>query len=758
MPTRPQSFRLHLLAATSLLVVGTAGSLAKAADVPPNIVAIDTMEDIVVTAEKREISLQRAPLAITALSSSTLEQANIRQLSDLNTQVPGLTIAKNGGYTRVMAIRGIGFETSDNISSQPGTSFHIDGVYISGAYSLSMDLVDIERLEVLRGPQGTVFGQSATGGVINAITSRPSLDAVTGSAEAGVGTYNLYRAAASLNLPLAPTLAVRVVGNRNGHRGFARQTGLADYRLDDANRYTLKGQALWQPSDVFSLLLTGQHFDADEHGAAQKHIDDPNPDPREVTQDYPNKYRLTFTLASAAARLSLPWAEVKSLTSYQRMRNPNQVDNDRLDLASAGFYDNLKDWSNQIDAFSQELSLSAAPGSSVQWIAGIFYLYEKKHWDITEFVGTDANPVFIVPPTLPLNWPYNLDYTLDTTLRHRSYALFGQATVPVGDRLRVTAGGRYTRERMNNYTDTNHGMFGPPILQYPKFNPFTGKANVEFDLAKRNLLYASVSRGYKPGGVNYNSTPFFVGLTYRPEKVLAYEVGSKNRFFADRVTLNLAGFYYDYTDLQYQQEDPIPYQGGVSNIPKARIWGLEAEGSVAVTPALHLSANATVLDGKMPASYMALDPSAAHQATLTAAAQGYGPFDMHTILMRAQQVRNTQGNKPPKLPGFQGAVSIAYTADLSGDSLLLRADVEYRGKFNYRIFNDGVRDKVPSYTSVNLYAGYELGSNWLLALNVINLFDRSGVNSRYSNPFGRFTTSQEYIPPRQIMVTAKYSF
>jgi len=756
MSSRKSSLRSAYLAAPAIILTWGVSPSAKAQTLTAE--AAPPVDEIIVTGEKRQTSLQHAPLAITALTSEALAQANIRQLSDLNTQVPGLTIAKNGGYTRVMSIRGIGFETSDNISSQPGTSFHIDGVYISGAYSLGMDLIDVDRLEVLRGPQGTVFGQSATGGVINAITHKPSLDRVQGSVEAATGNYDLYHLTGVLNVPLTSNLAVRVVGDRFYHKGFARQTDLPDYRLDDADRYTVKAQLLWEPTDNFRLLLTGQHFEANEHGAAQKNIYDPNPNPRELTQDFPNRYKLNFTLADLTAEWSLPWAEIKSITAYQRMRNPNQVDNDRLDLASAGFYDNLKDWSNFIDAYSQEFNISSKAGSPIQWIVGAYYLHEKKTWHIVEYVGTDANPVFNLPPNLPNNWPYNLDYTLDTTLRHRSYAIFGQATVPITSRLRITAGGRYTAERMSNYTDTDHGLYGPPIYQHPKFNPVTGKINIEFDLTPRNLIYASVSRGYKPGGVNYNSTPYFVGLTYKPEQVIAYELGSKNRFLDNRATLNLAGFYYDYKNLQYQQEDPIPYQGGVSNIPKAYIYGVEAEGAFAITQKLKLSANGTFLNGRMTEDYDALDPSAAHQATLQAAALGYGPFDEYTILLRAAQVRNTKGNKPPKLPGFQGGASLSYTTDIGSDQLLLRADYSFRGHYNYRIFNDGVLDKVPSYSVVNLYGAYTFRDRWQVSLNISNLFDKAGVNSRYSNPFGRFTTSQEYIPPRQVIGSVKYSF
>ncbi len=753
--------RLQALAAVAPLALlgATGGAHAQAAAalaVQPG----TAIQDVIVTGEKREVSIQRAALAITAISDQSLKQAGIKQLSDLNAYVPGLTVAKNGGYTRVMTIRGVGFETSDNISSQPGTSFHIDGIYLAGAYSLAMDLLDLERVEILRGPQGTVFGQSATGGVINAITVRPKLGVLTGEGELSLGDYNLVKATGAVNIPVSDNVAIRAVVQRYQHTGFAVQSDLPDYRLDDADHLSERLSVLWKPTEALTFTVGGQHFRAHEHGAAQKNIDDPNPDPRRLSQDFPNKYDMEFYLGFGIAELQMPWAKLKSTTSYQWMKNPNQVDNDRLDLKSLGFYDNLKNWENDVQAVSQEFNLSSNPGSAVDWIVGAYFLWEQKTWHIVEFVGTDANPTFNLPPNLPANWPYNLDYTLDTTLNHYSYAGFGQATVHLGDRLRVTAGGRYAREVMNNFTDTDHGLYGPALHQYPRFTALTGKAEADFDITPSNMAYASVARGYKPGGVNYNSFPYFVPLIYEPESVISYEVGMKNRLFDRRGVLNLAAFYYTYQNFQYQEEDPIPYQGGVSNIPKAHIWGAEAELSLSLTDNLRLGANGTFLGGEFVGDYLALDPSRAHEATLAAAALGYGPFDAYTIGLRAQQVRNTNGNTPPKMPGFEGGVNLTYTRPLAdGAVLTARADYIYRGKYNYRIFNDSVRDVVPSYDIVNLYVEYSPpGDHWAFSLAASNLFDTAGVNSRYSNPFGRFTTSQEFIAPRQVIGTIRYRY
>ncbi|GBQ52327.1 hypothetical protein AA18895_2466 [Acetobacter ghanensis DSM 18895] len=174
--------------------------------------------DIVVTAEKKETTLQKAPLAITALTSDTLSRSNITQLIDMNGFVPGLTVANSGSFVRVVSIRGIGYEASDNLSAEPGTSFHIDGVYVVSPYALQQDFLDLQRVEVLRGPQGTVFGQSATGGIVNAITERPDTKGVHGSAQVEYGNYNLVRATGMFGMVAATGIRSLATAGIDGSR------------------------------------------------------------------------------------------------------------------------------------------------------------------------------------------------------------------------------------------------------------------------------------------------------------------------------------------------------------------------------------------------------------------------------------------------------------------------------------------------------------------------------------------------------------
>jgi iron complex outermembrane receptor protein len=198
----------------------------------------EQIADIVVVGEKRSVNLQSAPLAISAISADALRERNVVDVADLNGFVPGLTVSKSEGNERVIAIRGIGYETAQNPNSQPGVAFHIDGVYIAHVVALNQDLLDVDHVEVLRGPQGTVFGQTSTGGAINVITRKPVFDRYTGEASVSYGNYNYVRTEGTLNVPLAQNLAIRGTVQYLRHDGYGYATqvpGYSKFGLDDAD-------------------------------------------------------------------------------------------------------------------------------------------------------------------------------------------------------------------------------------------------------------------------------------------------------------------------------------------------------------------------------------------------------------------------------------------------------------------------------------------------------------------------------------------
>jgi len=277
------SVSLLAFASASAHAEDAAAAAATAAAAPA-----EGLTDIVVTAERRDVSLQQAPLSVSAITSETLKAANINDITGLNGTVPGLVVAKSGGGERIITIRGVGSETPENTNTQPGVSYHIDGVYIFNSIAASAAFIDVAQVEVLRGPQGTLFGQGSTGGTINVVSIEPSTDSVSGNVNAGYGNYNYMEGSGALNVPLSDTLAVRGAFQFTKHDGYAHATevpGTRKYDLDDQDETGWRLGAKWQPASNFSIVLNTVQFTSNTHGPAQKNSLDPNPDPGELTQD-----------------------------------------------------------------------------------------------------------------------------------------------------------------------------------------------------------------------------------------------------------------------------------------------------------------------------------------------------------------------------------------------------------------------------------------------------------------------------------------
>jgi len=707
--------------------------------------ADQTLEPVIVSAEKRELSLESAPVAITVLSGAMLDQSNSTQMADLNGSVPGLTIAKSSGFERIVSIRGIGSETPENAyTTQPGVSFHVDGVYIANTISLDQTLFDVDQIEVSRGPQATVFGQTSTGGTINLISKQPELGRYDAYVDASAGNYDLLRGRGVLNLPLGDTLALRASVQGYGHEGFATDTDIAGFRLDAADDQSGKVALLWQPQQDFSGTLTVQLYHAHHHGDEQKNILDPNPDARTVSQDYPSYFELANQLYYLNLKWELPWAELKSTSSWQVLENHIQEDGTRFDSAHLGFFDHVQPWDTWMRDLTQELSLVSHPGSFWDWTVGAFYLAQINHQYVYESSNVVAAPYLL----------YDNDGHID---RH-SYAAYAQLIAHLSAAWRLTAGARY-----------NHDAYGGPSTSYgvttnDRYSQGvpTAKLELQHDLSAAAMAYASYTRGYKPGGVNDNPGAVLVPELYRHEGINAFELGSKYHSLDGTVQLNGAAYYYDYQDMQYIADDPVPFKYGIDNIPTAQILGLELEGAyLTLENRLRIDGNLSLARGRLIGDFHTLDAKAASTIIAeTPACQFGGVYTSATCHTEvAELAPNTDGNLVPKLPQWQGSLNAGYTASLGSYRLLARLEYIYRGGFEYRIFNDGALDHVPSYDEWNVYLQLTPpGRHWNYQLGISNLFNVAGINARYTDPYGTGQTSDQYIPPRQLIGTVAYRF
>jgi len=749
-----------LYALAGLLPVASAATAQTTA--PPSVA------EVVVTAERRSSDLQTTPLAISSISSQALDASFVNEIGGLNAVVPSLEITKTSGFEQLVTIRGIGSETPENApTTVPGVSEFIDGVYIANTVSLDQTLFDIDHIEVLRGPQGALYGQSSIGGAIDIVSQQPVLNRFEGLGDVSAGTYDLFRERAAVNVPLGDDLAVRASIQKYDHDGFATDVALPGFRLDDAHDVSGKIAALWRPNSTFSATLTGQWYYADQNGAEQKNVDDPDANPRVVDQDYPAHFRLDTQLYHLNLEWDAPWAIVKSVTAYQGLDQVQKEDSSRSAFALIGAYDDVAAWNTKLANYTQEIDLLSKPGARLEWTLGAFFLNQTSKQFVAEFEGSTPHPNTTVLADVETAPPTNLAYGNQTDVSRRSVSGFGQATYHITPALRLTVGARinydaYSLDALNfaasGIDRVSHG--------YSDSQP-TGRVELDYDAAGTTLVYGSVARGYKPGGVNGTYGQDVVPVTFSPETDTAFEVGAKNALFDRTLRLNLAAYYNLYRNMQYIETDPVPFDGGMANIPSVHTYGLEGEAFyTAPNHRLHVNASLAVENGEVASNYKTLNSTTVGAVEGTAGYPCYSdPYILYApagaacaaaVEAGAEQLK---GKTPPAMPKLSGSLNTSYTFDAPGGALTPRVEYVYRGSEWARIFNVPSLDRVPAYGVVNLNLEYARTNSPLrFSIAATNLFNVAGVNSRYTDPYGSGQTSEEFIPPLQVVGTVRYGF
>jgi iron complex outermembrane recepter protein len=724
------------------------------------------LEEIVVTAERRKSDVQATPIAITALSADALEKSHIDNLADLSGFAPGLVITKTSGRETVPTIRGIGSATPENYGSTgPGVSMFVDGVYIGDSLSPGEGFFDLDHVEVMRGPQGTLYGVSSTGGAIILVGKQPTLKSFEASGDVSVGDYNYHKERASINVPIGDDLALRVSGQKLDHDGFATNTLAPGYNLDDAHTQDLKASLLWKPTDDFSATLTAQWYRQRNHGEEQKWINDPNANPRVVTQDLLSKSNMDSQLYHLNLKKDFAWFSISSTTAYHSYTSDaaDNVTFSSFDLYSP--YEYVPTWKHNENTWSEELDVMSRETSKVKWIAGAFFMRRSGTDYTLEYSGTDPTqsmPSYVDPWTPVAQIPTNLVYGNATTDVRTVIEPFVEITYPILDNLRLTVGGRYNYES-HEHSSHNFSAYGnDPIFSLTdKTYVPTWRAQLDYDVTKTSNIYVSAATGYKSGGVNGNANAALIPWTFKPEKNTAFELGSKNMFFDRSLRLNMAAFYYIYKNMQYIETDPIPFDQGMTNIPLIHIWGWEGEASyTGFDNHLHVNANLSLEEGEVRGNTYVLYPSIVNAVYAQPVCAGGGQYYSTACWTAVRAAaKNIKGNSPPAMPKVSGAVNVSYDFDVPHGVLTPRIEMIYRGSEWARIFNEPALDRIPAYDLWNLDVTYApTNSNLRLSLAVTNLANKAAVNSRYTSPYEQGLTSEEFVPPRQIIGTIAYKF
>ena len=749
----------------------------------------NTIEEVIVSAEKRSESLQDVSQAVSALSEFDLETKNIESFVDLSAIVPGVTVAKNEGYKTVISIRGVGNETNQNAIAAPSVAFHIDGVFIASPFSLLTDFIDIERVEVLRGPQGTLFGQNSTGGAVNVISKKPTTDEYYGKADITLGDYNLGKFRTSVNIPINERVATRFALSTTEREGFSKNV-VTGQDLDDANNISIRSDWLIELSDTSSLRIFGQYFDSDRNGAAMRGIDDQTSGMRNLAQDTISNQELSSSVFAAIYENDLGYANLKIVASSQEDDISVTRDNDRHNygdlvlsipgLGSGATYQRaeFRPETSLVDTTTLEINLvSNEPilDGKMDWTFGAFYMNHEienhirgyRDDDLDGVIKYDCNESFAdpnycyqhdygIPGRFDIFGPNaDVDFITDAFPSRESYSVYLQTTYSLADNSRLVSGLRYSEDTFK--TDVaNFFNAGDQFKEEGTIDKITGKAVYELDLNESSMTYVSYTKGYKPGGTNLtfgfegDNAPAMVFPTFKSEEVSSLELGLKTDLLDGRARANIAVFSYDYENLQFQATDPDPYRGGVANIPESEMSGIEIELDALLTDNLTLDLNLSRLDTEVTSDYEVLD-------NVDAYPYFFGEEDIRYGLRE-----NVKGNKLAKSPESSLDLNLIYETGLpSGNELTAIFQIVKRGSFMQRVSNNPIVDAIDSYTTYNFSLGIDYPDSYPVSkvdFILLNATDNTGVNSSMTDVFGVAATGLELIAPKQFMVRFTKNF
>ncbi|WP_337188421.1 TonB-dependent receptor [Phenylobacterium sp.] len=617
--------RRWLLAATTLAAGGLAtGAWAQAGGEAQ-------LEELVVTAQKRAENVQDVPLSITAVSGRDLEAANVTNFRELTAMVPALRMeGTNNTRNTTVSLRGIG-----NSGNNPGIEYSVgvflDGVYLPGLSVLQGDLVDIQAVEVLRGPQGTLYGRNTPVGAINIITREPQAKPEA-MVTAGFGNYQQRYAKGYVGGALGEDLSARASFWLRDRDGFARNLATGG-RVNDMKGGGARLRTMWTPNDDLKFNLVGHYSIVRSKGGVADAINPTGPggvatpgflaetaalgytfqnftsgDFVVQADDVTNDKAISYG-ASLTGEFELPAGHtLTSITAWDvNVGGADPYSADALPQNVAKLIER-----GEIESFSEELRVSSPTGGFFEYIAGL-YLYRQTYdfWS-TVTVGPDANRLFPLPAAAggPQRFREGDQMRSEADLKTRSTALFGTARLNFTDRWRASLGARYVWEKKDgviNHTNspgTNaafQALFGPnPIGAVERSEEkFTWLLSTQYDLTPDIMAFASVSTGYKAGGFNARRQAPTAPVQFEPESSIDYQLGLKSQLLDRRLRLNLTLFNMVLSDFQESILNPVTRSGFLTgNAGERRVRGLEGDFAAVVGPNLRFSGGLTYLDAE----------------------------------------------------------------------------------------------------------------------------------------------------------------
>jgi len=718
--------RIAAFSGASLLALATAAPACAQA----------VIEELVVTAQKREQRLIDVGASVASLDGEALRTARVSDPTDLATQVPNVDVKENiPGAQAIVTVRGVGLNDFSSTNNST-VGLYVDEVFLASFAQMDFNFFDLDRIEVLKGPQGTLYGRNSTAGAINILSAAPSLSGNTGYVSATAANYDRFEGEAAANIAAGESLAFRLSGKAvNQGEGFwysrtlSRDLGEQDILLGRA-------QMLWKPDDRLSVRLkfeaeknrselgVGKFFGTISTSAAScpdfanpahcinSHgYTDTTSDKFEGDWNHVSPYRVSQWSGTGRIDADLGVAKLAAVTGYIDFKRGFHIDADAGPTTDAEF-----DQNDKVEQFSQEVRLSGDMGRA-SWIVGAYYSWDR----VKTFTPGSLKDIF------------NTEVLITADQETRSKALFGQVDWKITDQLTLVTGARYTdedRDYVGGTRDLNPFGLSFLCLAVGACAPGPGQTQLSFTdagISDRNwswraglnfkpsddtLLYAAIARGVKSGGFfNGITTSSFALAPYRPEKLTDYEVGAKARLFDRTLSIEASAFWYDYEDLQTQTFTNV---GAVSliklgNVDKATVKGLDIQAVWLPTEGLSLSAGLGVLDTKLG-------------SFLTA-----GPTGVIAV---------PKGNKLPNAPDVTLNLQARYEWSVMGD---WTAAIQGGAHYSDDVFKEALNTPYLSaddYWLFDARASLASASGWEVAVWAKNLGDKAYVAQVTDNGIG----------------------
>lgn len=774
----------RLLVTSAVFALGVSGAPVSAQGVGDEAEAADDRGVIVVTAQFREQSVQDTPLAITAISSEMLEARSQTSVTDIAGQAPSVKLKSGGGVfgpSLQAYIRGIG-QYDNNLGYEPGVGLYVDDVYFSTLSGSVLDLLDLERVEVLRGPQGTLAGKNSIGGAIKLVTKKPRGDG-SGYASISYGSFDRVEARAAADFALTKNLFARISGVAHDSDGYvdridyecenpgsgipsAAQTATGCKLGTEGGRSYVGGRLAlrWLPVDAIEVNFSADYVKDDSevfpnqllalpNGTGAMAVPPPGSpyegqtiDDRFVTAGQYKTYSTYCNPYAAAGAYCLPndggfspWGvhltldaeladnlALKSITAYRGFDGAFTLDNDASPLVTSPGYNTLSQ-----EQFTQELRLTGRMGEYLDFAVGGFYL------DARNNNGGSVDIAYAAP---------GFGHLIDDDVVNKSMAAFAQLEFHLTDALHIIGGIRYTddektykyvRESLANdgttAIPTGIGVDGESATY--KADRVDYRLGANFNVTDDLMVYGQFSTGYKGGGTN--PRPFNAGqlFSFGSETVNSYEAGLKSQFLDRRVRLNLAGFYSDYQDIQLVLlACPDAPCAGPQNVGSANIYGFEAELFAEPVDGFTIDASLSYLDF----GYYEITPS----PNFPGADAAVGLDDVNPFVSK-----------------WQWSIGVQYVVDLpDGATFTPRIDAAYQSKY-YTDPNNGPNNLIDGYTLANARLTYKTADRgWEASLAVTNLFDKYYYSSYNDNVAFNGLVFGAPGRPREYLATLRKNF